>query len=33
MMLVLDTNVLSELMKLKPDRRAIAWLDDQYQRF
>jgi len=29
MMLVLDTNVLSELMKLKPDRRVIDWLDDQ----
>ena len=29
MMLVLDTNVLSELMKVKPDPQVIAWLDAQ----
>lgn len=29
MMLVLDTNVISELMKAEPDPRVIAWLDSQ----
>ena len=29
MMLVLDTNVISELMKFEPDRQLIAWLDAQ----
>ena len=29
MMLVLDTNVLSELMKVKPNPQVIAWLDAQ----
>lgn len=28
-MIVLDTNVLSELMKTKPDRRVVAWLRSQ----
>lgn len=28
-MIVLDTNVLSELMRLKPDRRVVEWLDNQ----
>ena len=28
-MILLDTNVLSELMKPSPDRRVIAWLDRQ----
>jgi predicted nucleic acid-binding protein len=28
-MLVLDTNVVSELMRLQPDGRVIAWLDGQ----
>jgi predicted nucleic acid-binding protein len=28
-MLVLDTNVISELMKVKPDAQVIAWLDAQ----
>lgn len=27
MMLVLDTNVISELMKVEPDPQVIAWLD------
>jgi len=29
MMLVLDTNVISELMKTEPDPKVIAWLDSQ----
>ena len=29
MMLVLDTNVISELMKAQPDPRIVAWLDSQ----
>ena len=29
MMLVLDTNVISELMKTEPDPQVIAWLDAQ----
>lgn len=29
MMLVLDTNVISEVMKAKPDPQVIAWLDSQ----
>jgi predicted nucleic acid-binding protein len=29
MMLVLDTNVISELMKAKPDPQVITWLDSQ----
>ena len=29
MMLVLDTNVISELMKVEPDPQVIAWLDSQ----
>ena len=29
MMLVLDTNVISELMKSEPDPQVIAWLDAQ----
>jgi predicted nucleic acid-binding protein len=29
MMLVLDTNVISELMKAEPHPRVIAWLDSQ----
>ncbi|NHZ72311.1 MAG: PIN domain-containing protein [Aquificales bacterium] len=28
-MILLDTNVLSELMKSKPDKRVISWLDEQ----
>ena len=28
-MFVLDTNVVSELMRDRPDSRVIAWLDDQ----
>ncbi|MBX9458359.1 MAG: type II toxin-antitoxin system VapC family toxin [Rhizobium sp.] len=28
-MIVLDTNVISELMKPLPDLRVVAWLDDQ----
>jgi predicted nucleic acid-binding protein len=28
-MLVLDTNVISELMKAEPNRQVIAWLDSQ----
>lgn len=28
-MIILDTNVLSELMRPKPDRRVIEWLDIQ----
>ena len=28
-MIVLDTNVLSELMRPKPDRRVVEWLDNQ----
>jgi hypothetical protein len=28
-MLILDTNVVSELMRLTPDRNVIAWLDRQ----
>lgn len=28
-MIVLDTNVLSELMRSQPEPRVIAWLDDQ----
>lgn len=28
-MLILDTNVVSELMKSRPDKRVIAWLDAQ----
>lgn len=28
-MILLDTNVLSELMKAKPEARVIAWLDEQ----
>jgi len=29
MMLVLDTNVISELMKVEPDPQVIGWLDSQ----
>lgn len=29
-MIVLDTNVLSELMRNEPDAQVLAWLDDQY---
>ena len=29
MMLVLDTNVISELMKVEPDPQVISWLDSQ----
>jgi len=29
MMLVLDTNVISELMKVEPDPQVIAWLDSR----
>lgn len=29
MMVVLDTNVISELMKAEPDSRVVAWLDAQ----
>jgi predicted nucleic acid-binding protein len=28
-MIVLDTNVLSEVLKASPDRRVLAWLKDQ----
>ena len=28
-MIILDTNVLSELMKPKPDRRVVRWVDSQ----
>lgn len=28
-MMLLDTNVLSELMRQQPDRQVLAWLDDQ----
>jgi predicted nucleic acid-binding protein len=28
-MIVLDTNVLSELVRVKPDARVLAWLDDK----
>jgi toxin FitB len=28
-MIILDTNVLSELMRAKPDERVVAWLDAQ----
>ena len=28
-MILLDTNVVSEMMKAAPDRRALAWLDAQ----
>lgn len=28
-MLILDTNLISELMKSRPDRQVIAWLDAQ----
>ncbi len=30
-MILLDTNVMSELMKLRPDTRVLAWLDEQIQ--
>lgn len=29
-MILLDTNVISELMKTSPDAGVIAWLDDQF---
>lgn len=29
-MIVLDTNVLSELRKKRPDAAVVAWLDEQY---
>ena len=32
MIFVLDTNVLSELMRLAPDERVGAWLDGQDER-
>ena len=28
-MIVLDTNVISEPLKADPDKRVLAWLDDQ----
>jgi predicted nucleic acid-binding protein len=28
-MIILDTNVISELMRLRPEQRVIAWLDRQ----
>ncbi|UCH26339.1 MAG: type II toxin-antitoxin system VapC family toxin [Trueperaceae bacterium] len=28
-MILLDTNILSEIMKAEPDARVVAWLDDQ----
>jgi hypothetical protein len=31
-MIILDTNVLSELMRQVPDRRVLAWLDAQPQK-
>ena len=30
-MIILDTNVLSELMRQMPDHRVLAWLDRQPQ--
>jgi hypothetical protein len=30
-MIILDTNVLSEMMRERPDRRVMAWLDRQPQ--
>jgi hypothetical protein len=31
-MIILDTNVLSELMRQAPDQRVLAWLDGQPQK-
>lgn len=28
-MILLDTNILSELMRLKPDRSVVSWLDER----
>jgi predicted nucleic acid-binding protein len=32
-MIVLDTNVISEMMKLRPNAAAMAWMDAQFEDF